>query len=143
MLWVFGFPNTGSAAELAVVVAGDGGPHLEHVDGVVEVSNPAFASEVEVALLALLQEHVPVLLRDAQLDADLGQILLDGLGDGNVAGGGVGQVLKLDGVGGGELAVLEGVAGSLEQLDGLGDGGVVIVVDGVGIVVALLGGARS
>ena len=117
-----------SAAELAVVVAGIGGPHLKHVDGVVEVGQPALAREVEVALLALLEEDVPVLLLDGQLDADSGQILLDGLGSGDMTGVGVGQVLKLNGILGGELAVVaELVAGGLQQLNSFGGGAVGIL----------------
>ena len=63
--------------ELDVVVAGVGDPHFKHVDGVVEVGDPAFAGEVEVAVLALLEEYVPVALLDGHVDADGGQILRD------------------------------------------------------------------
>ena len=101
-----------SAAELAVVVAGIGGPHLKHIDGVVEVGQPALAREVEVALLALLEEDVPVLLLDGHLVADSGQILLDGLARGVISGVGMGYVLKPNGILGGGLAVVaELVAG--------------------------------
>ena len=41
----------GGTAKLAVIVAGGGDPHLEHVDRVVEVGEPAFTAEVIVWLL--------------------------------------------------------------------------------------------
>ena len=88
--------KTGSAAELAVVVAGVGDPHFEHVDRVVEVSDPAFTREVEVTGFTLLKEDVPVLGGDGKLDADGAEILLDGLRNRLVAGVLVDQVL--DGV---------------------------------------------
>ena len=68
-----------NAAELAVVVAGIGDPHLEHVDRIVEVCEPAFACEVEVAGLALFEEDVPVNGLDSHLDAESGEVLLHAL----------------------------------------------------------------
>ena len=67
-----------NAAILAVVVAGVGDPHLKHVDGVVEVGEPAFTAEVIVAVLALLQEYVPVLRLNGHFDTERGEVLLHG-----------------------------------------------------------------
>ena len=75
-----------NAAILAVVVAGVGDPHLEHVDGVVEVGEPAFTAEVIVAVLALLEEDVPVLRLNGHLDTERSKVLLHRFRDSNVGG---------------------------------------------------------
>ena len=128
-----------NAAELAVVVAGVGDPHLKHVDGVVEVGEPTLAGKVEVTGLALFEEDVPVNRLNGHLDADCTEVLLHALSGCNVAGAVVGEVLNNDGSLGGEHAVLvELVAGSLQQGASLVESGLVVVVDGVRIIVALL-----
>ena len=46
----------------------------------------AVTSEVEVALLALLEEDVPVLNLNGHFNADCGEVLLHGLSNGNMPG---------------------------------------------------------
>jgi hypothetical protein len=58
------------SSELCVVVSGACQPHLEHVDRVVVISKPSLTSEVEVAVLSVVQEDVPLLGVDCHVDAD-------------------------------------------------------------------------
>ena len=72
------------ATELAVVVTRCRNPHFKHVDWVVEVSNPAFTSNVEVSVLTLFKEYVPVLNLNCHLDTNSRKILLDRFSNCNV-----------------------------------------------------------
>ena len=59
----------GTLAELAVVVAGAGDPHVEHGDGVVIVAQPAVAGDGIIAGLSGVEEGVPLLVLQVHVDA--------------------------------------------------------------------------
>ena len=58
-------------AQLSIVVAGIGDEQGQHGGGIVEVTDPALTSEVELALLTGVKEDIPLLLVNGQLDTDL------------------------------------------------------------------------
>ena len=110
------------SSELCVVVSGACLPHLEHVDRVVVISKPSLTSEVEVAVLSVVQEDVPLLGVDRHVDADCCQILLHRLSDCDMSGTIVGQILDIDRGGVGQLVVVrELIAGILKELARLCD----------------------
>ena len=101
------------SAELRVVVTAVGRPHLQHVDGIVKVSDPAGTGYVIVALLSFVEEYFPIDALDGHLYADGGKVLLYGLRNGLMCGMGVGQVLKAQRSVRGELVVLAKLKASL------------------------------
>ena len=105
-------------AELDIVVAGRGNPHIQEADGVVVVGHPAVTGHGVVAVLPGVQEGVPLLVLQVHGDAHGSQSSSQVLTDGLVGIGGIVQVGQ-----GGEVGELTGglvvVVVLAQDVDGL------------------------
>ena len=81
-------------AELGVIVAGAGNPHIQEGNGIVAVGQPAVAGHGVVAVLAGVQEGVPFLVGQVHGHADTGNHALQVFADQLVAFIGVVQVFN-------------------------------------------------
>ena len=81
-------------AELAIIVAGIGDPHVEHGDRVIVIAQPAVAGDGVVSGLSGVQESIPLLVLQIHSDTDSSECTLQILTDSLVAFTGVVEVCQ-------------------------------------------------
>src|SRR5574344_2222068 len=104
-------------AELDIIVARSGDPHIEHRDRIVVVAEPAVTSDGEVAGLTGGHEGRPILILERHLDAVLIKGTLEILSNGLMAFAGVVEVFEARNVGELLARLIVGITGRFKISD--------------------------